>query len=238
MTAKTTRTASPSRSADKARAADRDRRHGRAFRRQPRRRHRAEEPAGFVSADLAADVRSARLPAHGAEPGARRRGAARQRPEHRRASARHDRHLPGAGRRGVLGAHRRQPRVPHPPRQDAASAPAITATSSCCCAKARSPRKKLPNHPMRNFVECCLGGDPAIPEMTISGRQRAAAGRRAAVVHGRHLGESARHRHRRVLSRTTASSCAPGSKRSAAAPCRHPRRSATTPPPPCCAGWE
>ena len=23
---------------------------------------------------------------------------------------------------------------------------------------------------MRNFVECCLGGDPAIPEMTISGR--------------------------------------------------------------------
>jgi serine/threonine protein phosphatase PrpC len=24
---------------------------------------------------------------------------------------------------------------------------------------------------MRNFVECCLGGDPAIPEMTISGRK-------------------------------------------------------------------
>ncbi len=31
--------------------------------------------------------------------------------------------------------------------------------------------EELPNHPMRNFVECCLGGDPAIPEMTISGRQ-------------------------------------------------------------------
>jgi serine/threonine protein phosphatase PrpC len=31
---------------------------------------------------------------------------------------------------------------------------------------------ELPNHPMRNFVECCLGGDPAIPEMTLSGRQR------------------------------------------------------------------
>ena len=30
--------------------------------------------------------------------------------------------------------------------------------------------EELPNHPMRNFVECCLGGDPAIPEMTISGR--------------------------------------------------------------------
>lgn len=31
--------------------------------------------------------------------------------------------------------------------------------------------EELPNHPMRNFVECCLGGDPAIPEMTIGGRQ-------------------------------------------------------------------
>ena len=26
-------------------------------------------------------------------------------------------------------------------------------------------------HPMRNFVECCLGGDPGIPEMTISRRR-------------------------------------------------------------------
>jgi PPM family protein phosphatase len=31
--------------------------------------------------------------------------------------------------------------------------------------------EELPNHPMRNFVECCLGGDPAIPEMTIGLRQ-------------------------------------------------------------------
>jgi serine/threonine protein phosphatase PrpC len=29
---------------------------------------------------------------------------------------------------------------------------------------------ELATHPMRNFVECCLGGDPAIPEMTLSGR--------------------------------------------------------------------
>ena len=29
---------------------------------------------------------------------------------------------------------------------------------------------ELPTRPMRNFVECCLGGDPAIPEMTVSGR--------------------------------------------------------------------
>lgn len=29
---------------------------------------------------------------------------------------------------------------------------------------------EVATHPMRNFVECCLGGDPAIPEMSISGR--------------------------------------------------------------------
>lgn len=29
---------------------------------------------------------------------------------------------------------------------------------------------EIATHPMRNFVECCLGGDPAIPEMSISGR--------------------------------------------------------------------
>ena len=29
---------------------------------------------------------------------------------------------------------------------------------------------EIQGHPMRNFVECCLGGDPAVPEMTISGR--------------------------------------------------------------------
>jgi serine/threonine protein phosphatase PrpC len=27
-------------------------------------------------------------------------------------------------------------------------------------------------HPMRNYVECCLGGDAALPEMTISSRRR------------------------------------------------------------------
>ena len=26
------------------------------------------------------------------------------------------------------------------------------------------------NHPMRNFVECCLGGEPLLPEMTLSRR--------------------------------------------------------------------
>lgn len=26
-------------------------------------------------------------------------------------------------------------------------------------------------HPMRNYVECCIGGDPVLPEMTLSGRR-------------------------------------------------------------------
>jgi serine/threonine protein phosphatase PrpC len=31
-------------------------------------------------------------------------------------------------------------------------------------------------HPMRNYVECCLGGDAALPEMSISTRRRLKAG--------------------------------------------------------------
>lgn len=30
---------------------------------------------------------------------------------------------------------------------------------------------EVPTHPMRNFVECCLGGDASVPEMTVSGRK-------------------------------------------------------------------
>jgi serine/threonine protein phosphatase PrpC len=31
-------------------------------------------------------------------------------------------------------------------------------------------------HPMRNYVECCLGGDAALPEMTISARHKLKTG--------------------------------------------------------------
>jgi serine/threonine protein phosphatase PrpC len=31
------------------------------------------------------------------------------------------------------------------------------------------------NHPMRNFVECCLGGDPILPEMSLARRRSIAA---------------------------------------------------------------
>jgi PPM family protein phosphatase len=36
--------------------------------------------------------------------------------------------------------------------------------------------EEVATHPMRNFVECCLGGDPAIPEMSINGRRVLQAG--------------------------------------------------------------
>ena len=31
--------------------------------------------------------------------------------------------------------------------------------------------EEVPSHPMRNFVECCLGGEAVLPEMTITRRQ-------------------------------------------------------------------
>lgn len=31
--------------------------------------------------------------------------------------------------------------------------------------------EEVPGHPMRNFVECCLGGESILPEMTLSRRQ-------------------------------------------------------------------
>jgi serine/threonine protein phosphatase PrpC len=31
--------------------------------------------------------------------------------------------------------------------------------------------EEIAGHPMRNYVECCIGGDAALPDMTVSGRQ-------------------------------------------------------------------
>lgn len=36
--------------------------------------------------------------------------------------------------------------------------------------------REVKNHPMRNFVECCLGGDRALPDMTISAPSDVAVG--------------------------------------------------------------
>jgi len=35
----------------------------------------------------------------------------------------------------------------------------------------RITEQQAQGHPMRNYVECCIGGDPVLPEMTLSGRR-------------------------------------------------------------------
>jgi serine/threonine protein phosphatase PrpC len=34
----------------------------------------------------------------------------------------------------------------------------------------RITERQAQDHPMRNYVECCIGGDPVLPEMSLSGR--------------------------------------------------------------------
>ena len=34
----------------------------------------------------------------------------------------------------------------------------------------RITEQQAQDHPMRNYVECCIGGDPVLPEMSLSGR--------------------------------------------------------------------
>jgi PPM family protein phosphatase len=34
----------------------------------------------------------------------------------------------------------------------------------------RITESQAQDHPMRNYVECCIGGDPVLPEMSLSGR--------------------------------------------------------------------
>ena len=34
----------------------------------------------------------------------------------------------------------------------------------------RITERQAHDHPMRNYVECCIGGDPVLPEMTLTGR--------------------------------------------------------------------
>jgi serine/threonine protein phosphatase PrpC len=36
--------------------------------------------------------------------------------------------------------------------------------------------REMRGHPMRNFVECCLGGDAALPDMSVAARKRLAPG--------------------------------------------------------------
>ena len=54
--------------------------------------------------------------------------------------------------------------------------PATTVMSKCCLREGLITEAQVHGHPMRNYVECCLGGDAALPEMSISTRRRLQAG--------------------------------------------------------------
>jgi len=56
------------------------------------------------------------------------------------------------------------------------SALAIIATSKCCLREGLITEAEVHGHPMRNYVECCLGGDAALPEMSISTRRKLKSG--------------------------------------------------------------
>ena len=65
------------------------------------------------------------------------------------------------------------------------------------------------NHPMRNFVESCLGGDPLLPEMHIGRTVRVQTGGHSAGLHGRILVIPDRRRHRGIaLYSRAAADCA------------------------------
>ena len=66
---------------------------------------------------------------------------------------------------------------------------------------------QMQNHPMRNFVESCLGGEPILPEMALSTAPRPAAGRRAAGVHRWLLGQPRRDRDRQRVRRRSGCRC-------------------------------
>ena len=89
--------------------------------------------------------------------------------------------------------------------------------------------EELPNHPMRNFVECCLGGDPGDSRDDDQRPARCCEPGDVLLLCTDGIWANLRDDDiAGVLSRTTSRSCEPGSKRSGVAPCRRPRRSATT----------
>ncbi len=80
------------------------------------------------------------------------------------------------------------------------------------------PTRRI-NHPMRNFVESCLGGDPLLPEMHIGRRVRVQPGDMLLVCTDGFWSYLLRRRHRRlaVLRRRR---CRLPCRPSANSPCR------------------
>ncbi len=91
------------------------------------------------------------------------------------ASARHLRAVPGAGFRRLLGACGGQPGVSVEAGAGAGAHPRSQPRRGAA-ARGLDHRAEVHGHPMRNYVECCLGGDAALPEMSISTRRKLKSG--------------------------------------------------------------
>ena len=135
----------------------------------------------------------------------------------RAAAARHLRGVPGAAARQLVGACRRQP---HSIMCAAATLVARTRDHSHVELLLREgliSAEQAHNHPMRNFVECCLGGDPILPDMSLAPAPAASSRGRAAGVHRRPVGR-AQGRGDRRRDRHARCRCARSSSSSASAP--------------------
>ena len=90
----------------------------------------------------------------------------------------------------------------------------------------RITERQAQGHPMRNYVECCIGGDPALPEMTLSGRRALVPGD-VLMLCSDGRGPGSRTRFSRQSARVPGTICARRSSRSASRPFPIPRPTRT-----------
>ena len=107
----------------------------------------------------AAAVRSAGLPAPDARARPRGSREARHAAAARAAPARHLRGVPGAAARQLVGARRRQPPLPRARRGTLLARSRDHSHVELLLREGLISAEQAQTHPMRNFVECCLGGD-------------------------------------------------------------------------------
>ena len=163
--------------------------------------------------------------AHDARPRTRGGGQARHAFAARAAPARDLRGVPRAAALGLVGARRRQPRLS---LRDGALIARTRDHShvELLLREGLITVEQVQMHPMRNFVESCLGGDAILPEMAITERQVVEPGDVFLVCTDGLWGALRRQRDRRAASRPRSADCARHSSRWAS--CRSARGGAAS----------
>ncbi len=144
--------------------------------RRARGRGHGRDAEGMLRGVAHAGIRSAGLPD----------ALARSRPRPSREARR--------GRRARPQTARDVRRVPRPRRRDPTGRTSATAACTSCESGTIRERTRdhshvelllregliheheMRGHPMRNFVECCLGGDAPLPDMSVTGRKKLSPG--------------------------------------------------------------